>query len=291
MTDGLLIVDKPPGMTSHDVVDRVRKIFDTKKVGHAGTLDPDATGVLVLGVGRATRFLSYAQEGPKRYRAVGRFGITTSTQDASGEVLDERPATITQDDVVLAAKRFTGDIEQIPPMVSAVKVKGQRLYKLARKGQEVERNARPVTIHELEVVGYIDGEHPEATFDIFCSGGTYIRTLIHDIGETLGCGAHMKTLRRTEAGGFPDTEAVPLEEVSLEHLRSVGDAVRQLFHFEVGPDAVKAIGNGRPINLWGAQLPGVEDGEPVAIVHEGQLLAVYRRKDERLLADRVMSAS
>ncbi|MGH2807169.1 MAG: tRNA pseudouridine(55) synthase TruB [Actinomycetota bacterium] len=291
MSDGLLIVDKPPGMTSHDVVDHVRKIFATKKVGHAGTLDPDATGVLVLGVGRATRFLSYAQEGPKRYRAVGRFGIVTSTQDASGEVLEERPANITEDDVVLAAKRFTGDIEQIPPMVSAVKVKGQRLYKLARKGKEVERKARPVTIHELEVVDYADGTHPEATFDIFCSGGTYIRTLIHDIGETLGCGAHMKTLRRTEAGGFPDGDAVPLDEVSLEHLRSVRDAVRQLFHFEVGDDAVKAIGNGRPINLWGAQLPGVADGEAVAIVHDGQLLAVYRRKDERLLADRVMAPS
>jgi tRNA pseudouridine55 synthase len=290
VTDGLLVVDKPPGMTSHDVVDRIRDIFSTKKVGHAGTLDPDATGVLVVGVGRATRFLSYAQEGPKRYRAVGTFGVTTSTQDASGEVLEEAAANIARDDVVLAAKNFTGDIEQIPPMVSAVKVKGQRLYKLARKGEEVEREPRPVTIHELNVVDYTDGERPEATFDIYCSGGTYVRTLIHDIGQTLGCGAHMKTLRRTEAGGFPDTDAIPLADLSIDHLRPISEAVRQLFQFEVGEDAVKSIGNGRPINLWGAQLPGVEQGQSVAMVHEGRLLAVYRLKDERLLADRVMGS-
>lgn len=288
-SDGLLIVDKPPGMTSHDVVDRVRGIFSTKKVGHAGTLDPDATGVLVLGIGRATRFLSYAQHGPKRYRAVATFGVTTSTQDASGEVIQEREARISREDVVISAKDLIGDIEQIPPMVSAVKVKGIRLYKLARGGQEIERKPRPVTIHELDVIDFVDGARPEATLDIHSSGGTYVRTLIFDLGEKLGCGAHMKTLRRTEAGGFPDSDSVPLDQAGPQHLRPMTDAVRQLFHFEVGPEALKEISNGRPINLWGAKLPGVEEDDPVAVVHEGRLLAVYKRQSERLLADRVVA--
>ena len=137
--DGVLVIDKPAGMTSHDVVDRIRKTFRTRKVGHAGTLDPDATGVLILGIGRATRFLAYSQAAPKRYKAVARFGITTSTQDASGEVIHEVEAAFSEDDLRSALEGFRGEIEQIPPMVSAVKVGGERLYKKARRGEEVER--------------------------------------------------------------------------------------------------------------------------------------------------------
>ncbi|MEA2517352.1 MAG: tRNA pseudouridine55 synthase, partial [Actinomycetota bacterium] len=137
MTDGLLVIDKPAGMTSHDVVDVIRKRFNTKKVGHAGTLDPDATGILLLGVGKATRFLAYAQASPKRYRALARFGTSTSTQDASGEVLETRPCSFTRDELALALEKFTGDIEQVPPMVSAVKIGGEPLHAKARRGEEV----------------------------------------------------------------------------------------------------------------------------------------------------------
>ena len=290
MTDGLLVIDKPAGMTSHDVVDHVRRLLGTKKVGHAGTLDPDATGVLIVGVGRATRFLSYAQQGPKKYRAVASFGVTTSTQDASGEVLEERPAPLTRDEVTQAVAEFAGRVEQIPPMVSAVKVRGERLYNLARKGREVERKPRPVTIHDLRVIDFVAGDRPEATLAIHSSGGTYIRTLIHDIGQRLGCGAHMKTLRRTEAGGFSETDAVPLDDLGTEHLRPVADAVRQLFRFEVDDDAVKIIANGRPLNLGHAQLPGIDEGDFVAVVNDERLLAVYTRKGGRLVADRVVAA-
>lgn len=289
MTDGLLIVDKPAGMTSHDVVDYVRRLLATKKVGHAGTLDPDATGVLIVGVGRATRFLSYAQQGPKRYRAVASFGVTTSTQDASGDVIEERPAPVSRDEVTIAAQGFLGDIEQIPPMVSAVKVGGHRLYELARKGKEIERKSRPVTIHDLQVVDFVDGERPEVTLDVHSSGGTYVRTLIHDLGQKLGCGAHMKSLRRTEAGGFSDAEATPLADLTETHLRPMTDAVRQLFHFEVDAEAAKLIANGRPLNLFGAQLPGVDQGDFVAVVNNGVLLAVYTFEGERLIADRVVA--
>lgn len=286
MTEGVLVIDKPRGMTSHDVVDRVREILETTKVGHAGTLDPDATGVLLVGVGRATRFLSYAQGAPKRYRAVAAFGATTTTQDASGEVLEEKPVTFDRTELERTLSTFEGDIEQIPPMVSAVRVAGQRLHKMARMGKEVERKPRPQTIYELRVLDFAGSE---ATLDVRCSAGTYIRTLINDIGEGLGSGAHMKSLVRTEAGGFSLEDAIALDSVSAEHLRPLADAVKGLFKFEVDPDAAKLVRNGRPLNLFGARLPGVEDGDHVAVTSEQALLAVYTLKGERLMPDRVMS--
>ena len=288
MSEGLLVIDKPAGMTSHDVVDRVRGVFGTTKVGHAGTLDPDATGVLLIGVGRATRFLSYAQSAPKSYRAVASFGTTTSTQDASGEVVRERLVAFTRPQLDEIVAGFVGDIEQTPPMVSAVKVAGQRLHKLARMGQEVERKPRPLTIYEIQVVDAdIDGA-AEAALEIRCSAGTYVRTLINDIGEELGCGAHMKSLVRTEAGGFTLDQAVPLEGVSDDDMRPLIDTVKGLFNFEVEPDAAKLVKNGRPLNLFGTRLPGIEEGDHVAVSNEGRLLGVYMLKGERLMPDRVM---
>ncbi len=186
-----MVIDKPAGMTSHDVVARVRKIFQTKKVGHAGTLDPDATGILVLGLGTATRLLSFAQDGPKRYIAIASFGTTTTTQDASGDVIEAKHVEIDREQVAAATRSFLGQIEQIPPMVSAVKVGGERLYKKARRGEEIERKPRPVTIHALELTSFTE-DPPEAAFDVSCSPGTYIRTLVHDIGRQLGCGAHRR---------------------------------------------------------------------------------------------------
>ena len=288
--DGILVVDKPAGMTSHDVVDRVRAALGTRKVGHAGTLDPDATGILVMGVGLATRFLSYAQAGSKRYLATARFGVVTSTQDASGDVIEERDVVLERTDIEGILDRFRGEIDQIPPMVSAVKVGGQRLHRLARKGKEVERDARRVKIHSLGLLDYEPGPPPMASFDVTCSSGTYVRTLVHDIGEALGCGAHLASLRRVASGGFTETDAVRLDAVSVESLRPLTDAVKDIFSFEVDEPAVKLVANGRPINLFGAALPGVDDGDDVAIVHGGRLLGVYKKKGERLLAERVVAS-
>jgi tRNA pseudouridine55 synthase len=281
--DGVLAVDKPAGMTSHDVVDSVRKKLGTRKVGHAGTLDPDATGVLILGVGRATRLLSYAQEAPKRYRAVARFGSSTTTQDASGEVIEERPADIDRTDVEREAKAFVGDIEQVPPMVSAVKVGGERLYRMARRGEEVERPARPVTIHDLRVTGFSEGEVPEAELDVECSAGTFVRTLINDLGAALGCGAHMAELRRTEAGGFAEGDLVQLDDLSEASLRPLVDAVRVLPRIELDEEQAIAVSHGRALE----SVASPSDG-PVALVHDGELVAVYKPKGGALVADRVV---
>lgn len=285
MTEGLLVIDKPAGMTSHDVVDRVRAIFDTTKVGHAGTLDPDATGVLLIGIGRATRFLSYAQAASKRYRAVAAFGTTTTTQDASGDVIDERPVTFDRVELEKIVADFEGDIEQVPPMVSAVRIGGQRLHNLARMGKEVERKPRAQTIYELQV---LDFDGAVAELDVRCSAGTYVRTLINDIGERLGSGAHMKSLVRTEAGGFTLEDAIALDSVGAEDVRPLVDTVKGLFQFEVDPDAAKLVRNGRPLNLFGARLPGVGDGDHVAVTNDETLLGVYTLKGERLMPDRVM---
>lgn len=288
--DGVLVIDKPAGMTSHDVVDRIRRTFETRKVGHAGTLDPDATGVLILGIGRATRFLAYSQTAPKRYEAVARFGITTSTQDASGEVIHEAEATITEGDVRTALDGFRGEIEQIPPMVSAVKVGGERLYKKARRGEEVERAARKVTISALELRDFVPGERPQATLDITCSGGTYVRTLVHDLGDALGCGAHLLTLRRTEAGGFTLDDAVPLDTLSSESLRPLADAVRQLPVRAPSDADAEHITHGRALVLDDDLDEATEEGSFVAFVRDGDLLAVYRREGGRLRPDRVVAS-
>lgn len=287
MTDGVLVVDKPAGMTSHDVVDEIRKRFKTKKVGHAGTLDPDATGVLLVGVGRATRFLAYAQDASKRYDATARFGTTTTTQDASGEVVDTRPCSFSADELARVLEKFTGSIEQIPPMVSAVRVGGERLHVKARRGEEVERAARPVTIHKLELRAFRPGEAvPEADLTVLCSSGTYVRTLINDIGETLGCGAHMAALRRTETGGFKIAEATPLPDITTDHLQPLIEAVRVLPAVDLSDEDARAVENGH--KLAASIAPALSDGDLVALRAEGALVAVYRRAGDVLAADRVV---
>ena len=279
------MIDKPPGITSHDVVDEVRRRLATKKVGHGGTLDPEATGILMVGVGRATRFLEYSQRAPKRYTAVGVFGITTSTQDASGEIIEVRPAEITRADVERVAGGFVGEIDQVPPMVSAVKIGGERLYKKARRGEEVERAARRVTIHELTVTDF-DPDGPRATFDVLCSSGTYVRTLVNDLGEALGCGAHLESLRRVEAGGFSIDDAIAVEEVTPGSLRPLADAVRDLPALHVTEEDAERVGHGRDLPAVGE----LEDGACVAVHLHDRLLAVYRRKGERLVPDRVLGS-
>lgn len=280
----MLVVDKPAGITSHDVVDRVRKVLGTRKVGHAGTLDPDATGVLVLGVGRATRFLSYTQSAAKRYLATVRFGVTTTTQDASGEILERRSVDLDEEVIKRELKAFQGEIEQIPPMVSAVKVEGERLYRKARRGETVERPARRVTIHELELLAFFGGEDPVAELDVTCSGGTYVRTLAFDLGERVGCGAHLAALQRIAAGGFELSEGVALDAVSPERLLPLSEVARDLRKVELTPDQAAAVSNGRALP-W----PDDVGDDPVALMADGEFVAVYRREGDRLVAERVVA--
>jgi tRNA pseudouridine55 synthase len=197
--NGLFIVNKSVGMTSHDVVNAVRRLAGLRRVGHAGTLDPLAQGVLVLLLGPTTRLSRFVMGHNKRYRAVVRLGEVTPTYDAESEVTERRSVRVTRAEVEDALAQFRGPIRQIPPMYSAVRVKGQRLYKLARRGQQVERPPRDVTLHQLELVTWAS---PDVTLDVTCSAGTYIRTLAHDLGETLGCGAHLAALTRTASGPF-----------------------------------------------------------------------------------------
>src|SRR4051794_18904783 len=211
MRDGLVVVDKAPGWTSHDVVAKLRGIYGQKRVGHAGTLDPDATGVLLVGLGRVTRLLRFLQEAGKTYRARVVFGIATDSLDASGAVLERAEMPITREQLEGALPAFTGDIEQVPPMVSAIKVGGRKLYELARKGIEIEREPRAVRIDALEVVDFEAGPFPEATLLVECSTGTYIRSLAADLGQVLGGCAHLKELRRLRVGPFGVDEAHSLD--------------------------------------------------------------------------------
>ena len=208
---GVLAVNKPSGMTSHDVVNIVRKIFETKKVGHTGTLDPMASGVLVILVGRAVKATEYISSSSKKYRATLRLGLTTDTEDVTGTVLSESKAIPPNDSVKKACEGFVGEIMQVPPMYSALKVNGQKLVDLARKGITVEREARKITVYSLSCSP--TESETDHILDVHCSGGTYIRTLCADIGNKLGCGGVMATLERTEACGFPLEKAISLDEL------------------------------------------------------------------------------
>ena len=214
MPNGIIIIDKPAGWTSMDVCAKLRGILHEKRVGHAGTLDPMATGVLPVFVGQATKAVSFAENGRKVYEAVLLLGRVTDTQDTRGETLEERAVTVTADDVRAALPRFLGEIEQIPPMYSAIKVNGQKLYDLARQGKEVARKPRRITIYDLALTEDMGGGR--YALRVECSKGTYIRTLCHDLGQALGCGGCMAALRRTEASGFGIGEAVTLEDAARE---------------------------------------------------------------------------
>lgn len=264
---GLVIVDKPSGMTSHDVVGQLRRRLGERRIGHAGTLDPDATGVLVVGVGMVTRLLRYVESTRKTYTGAIAFGTETSTLDAAGEVTarhDMAPPAL--DDVrAIVADRFTGAIEQIPPMVSAIKVQGRRLHELAREGIEVERAARPVTIHRFDVAATDDPMI--VAFEVECSAGTYVRSLAADLGRALGGGAHLASLRRTAVGPYPESEADPIDEAPL---RPVAEAVRALTPVVVNAAGAEAIATGK-------LLPVPAGGPPpwAMFAEDGTLLAVY----------------
>lgn len=210
MANGILIVDKPGGWTSQDVAAKLRGVFHEKRVGHGGTLDPMATGVLPIFIGRATRGVEFFESAEKEYIAGLRLGAVTNTQDTTGEVLQANPVTVSREDVLAALQQFSGEIDQIPPMYSAIKINGQKLYELARKGKEVARKPRRITIFELEL---LDGSGCDYTIRVRCSKGTYVRTLCHDIGAALGCGACMSSLRRTQAGNFTLQQAITMPQL------------------------------------------------------------------------------
>ena len=212
MANGILIIDKPTDWTSHDVVAKLRGILHVKRIGHAGTLDPMATGVLPVFVGRATRAVEFAAEREKEYIAGLRLGVVTDTQDCTGTTLETHPVEVTRDQVEAILDRFRGDLQQIPPMYSAVKKNGRKLYELARRGVEVERQPRPVTIHQLELLDQVSPT--DYTLRVLCSKGTYVRTLCHDMGQALGCGGTLFSLRRTRSAGFTLEDAVTLEDVA-----------------------------------------------------------------------------
>ena len=208
--NGIVIVDKPQGWTSQDVTARLRRVYATRRIGHGGTLDPMATGVLPVFVGRATRGVEFFGHAEKTYETVLLLGRTTDTQDVTGAVLAEKAVHLSPADIERVLPRFRGDILQVPPMYSALKVNGKKLYELARKGQEVERQPRPITVFELTNLGF-DGTR--LSLRVRCSKGTYIRTLCQDIGEALGCGGCMEALRRVRAGEYGIEDAVPLEKL------------------------------------------------------------------------------
>lgn len=251
---GVLNLLKPPGMTSHDVVDFVRRLLETKRVGHAGTLDPGAAGVLLVCVGEATRIVEYLMEGTKSYRAEVTFGVTTTTEDAQGEITSEQSAAdVTEGRLREVLTRFIGDIEQIPPMASAVQVGGKRLHALARRGETVERPKRQVHVEEIKLLKFTAGERAIALLDVTCSKGTYIRTLAADLGAALGCGACLSFLVRTRVGRFRLEDSLTLEElqVAAENgaltLTSLNEALSHIAQVMLDETAAKRIRNGQSI--------------------------------------------
>ena len=276
VTDGLVVIDKPAGWTSHDAVARCRRVFGQKRVGHAGTLDPDATGVLVVGLGRATRLLRYVTDLPKSYEGDVVLGVATSTLDAAGEETGRWDmGSVTLDDVRTAAARFVGEIDQVPPMVSAVKVGGRRLHALARAGVEIERAPRRVTVHRFDVDAGAPGEPGVFAIAVDCSSGTYIRSLAADVGSALGGGAHLRALRRTAVGPLTLALAVPLEELTPDAVLPPAAAVAHHPSVHVGPETAAAVATGR---VLAATDLGVDGEGPWAVLDgAGALLAVYER--------------
>ncbi|GAA1812426.1 tRNA pseudouridine(55) synthase TruB [Planosporangium flavigriseum] len=275
---GLVVVDKPGGMTSHDVVARVRRLARTRRVGHGGTLDPMATGVLVVGVERATRLLTYVIGSTKRYSATIRLGEATVTDDAEGEVTARASAAgITEDQVRAELANLTGEIEQVPSAVSAIKINGQRAYKLVRAGEDVELAARKVTVSRL-VLGDLrpaDGGRLDLDVDVECSSGTYIRAIARDLGTALGVGGHLTALRRTAVGAFTLAEALGLEALSERDnpvtLPLPAAAARFFPRRDADADEARVLGHGGPLDAIGIAGPYAvfgPDGEVIAVVSE-----------------------
>ena len=273
MPDGVIVINKPQDWTSMDVCAKLRGVYREKRVGHAGTLDPMATGVLPVFVGQATKAVSFAEDGKKEYRARLRLGVVTDTQDIWGTVLREAPVSVSERDLRAVLPRFTGEIEQLPPMYSAVKVQGKKLYELARKGVEVERKPRRITIYELELLER--DENGDYGLRVVCSKGTYIRTLCHDIGAALGCGGCMSALTRTMAAGFTLDEAVSIDDAQEQGgklLRPVDSLFRQYPAYRIDyAEAERRCRCGNPIRAFNSK-----DGMYRVYGQDGTFLALSR---------------
>ena len=280
--NGIIIIDKPQEWTSNDVVSRLRRVFNTRRIGHGGTLDPMATGVLPVFVGRATRGVEFFEHAQKVYETTIRFGLTTDTEDITGKVLTETAVTLTENDLLAVLPRFRGEILQVPPMYSAIKVNGQKLYDLARKGREVERQARPITIHELELLEFAGNE---ARLRIRCSKGTYIRTLCKDIGEALGCGGCMAALRRVEAGEYTLEGSIPLRQ--LLDISEAGEDVEHLLRpvdtmFASHPKLSLNEKQARMVKNGNAFTGTCADGTYRVYAPDGEFLALCRAEGGRV---------
>lgn len=276
---GVLLVDKPQGWTSHDVVARLRKILGTKRIGHAGTLDPMATGLLVLGVGAATRFLQYMSLEPKEYRGEITLGASTNTMDAEGELTSENSAThLDTSDIVAAAQELTGEILQVPPMYSAIKIRGERLYKLARKGIEIEREPRRVAVHEFQIESTRqEAQKVAAVVRVVCGGGTYVRRLASDLGEKLGVGGYLSSLRRTRVGRFTIKDArfgeTELQAGEPPQLISLEEALAPMKTLRIPAHQVKTARNGGEIAL-------PVESELAALMDESGVFAIARKNGD-----------
>ena len=273
--NGIVIIDKPQGWTSQDVTARLRRVFNTRRIGHGGTLDPMATGVLPVFVGRATRGVEFFEHAEKTYEAVLQLGLTTDTEDTSGEVLEEKEVNISEEEFLGILPKFRGEIQQIPPMYSALKVNGQKLCDLARKGKTVEREARTITIFELECLEF---DRTTARLRVRCSKGTYIRTLCKDIGEALGCGGCMAALRRVTAGEYTIEEAVPLEtlletENQESFLRPVDSMFRNYPEVRLSPKQEQRCRNGNAFSV------AMADGTYRVYSQTGEFLALSKVED------------
>lgn len=287
MIDGIINVYKECGYTSHDVVAKLRGILKQKKIGHTGTLDPEAQGVLPVCLGKATKVCDLITDRDKTYRAVLLLGRTTDTQDITGQTLAEKAVTCTEEEILSCIQEFVGIQEQIPPMYSALRVDGRRLYELARQGIEVERKPRTVVIHNIitEAVNL-----PEVTMTVTCSKGTYIRTLCHDIGAALGCGGCMKSLLRTKAGPFELEDSVTLKTIEQyrdegrlhEIVKSTDSVFLQFDALELTPEAERLVRNGNPLSRAFLPKTSFQDGERFRLYgREGEFLAVYKWNSRR----------
>ena len=273
--NGIVIVDKPQNWTSQDVAARLRRVFQTKRIGHGGTLDPMATGVLPVFVGRGTRGVEFFEHAEKTYETVLKLGITTDTEDIWGNVLTQSPVSVTEEQIDRVLAQFRGEILQVPPMYSALKVNGQKLCDLARKGQQVQRQPRPITIHQLTL---LERGADTLRLQVRCSKGTYIRTLCKDIGEALGCGGCMQQLRRTSAGEYTIDEAVPLEtlleaENPEQFLRPVDSMFRSYPSLTLTANQEKRCRNGNPFSL------SVPDGKYRAYSESGEFLMLAQAEN------------
>lgn len=273
--NGIVIIDKPQGWTSQDVTARLRRVYNTRRIGHGGTLDPMATGVLPVFVGRATRAVEFFEHAEKTYETVLLLGRTTDTQDVTGTVVEEKEVSITREQLDAVLPKFQGEILQVPPMYSALKVNGQKLYELARKGKEVERQPRPITVFQLTNLGF-DGKRLRLRVE--CSKGTYIRTLCQDIGDALGCGGCMEELRRVRAGDYDITQAVPLEtllesDTPEDYLRSMDTMFLEFPEIKLTPNQEKRCRNGNSFSVK------LADGTYRAYSEQGEFLMLAKVED------------